>query len=85
VLGATFFAVIARYAERLRRSGGRLYLSGVDPSLREQIVRVRGDTVSGPVAIIPVTPTLGESTGRALAEGRNWLVRALPDDDPEPE
>ena len=32
-LGATSFAVLADYAERLATVGGCLYLSGVDPAL----------------------------------------------------
>ena len=41
MLGATAFAVLSDYAERLAAAGGRLYLSGVDPAVLEQLRRNR--------------------------------------------
>jgi SulP family sulfate permease len=36
-LGATFIKVAADYAERLAQVDGRLYLSGLDPSVTERL------------------------------------------------
>ena len=46
-LGATFVKVAGGYAGRLAGSGGRLYLSGLEPSLTEQLHRT--GHIDGPV------------------------------------
>ena len=46
-LGATFLVVAADHARRLEAAGGRLYLSGVDPALLEQIARTGRLDVAG--------------------------------------
>ena len=80
-LGATFFAVITSYAERLAARGGRLYLSGLDPDL---VSRFHGaiapDTLEG-VRAFEATEVVGESTLRAVRAGRAWLVASSPGPD----
>jgi SulP family sulfate permease len=74
-LGATFFAVVGDYAERLARVDGRLYLSGVDPGLME---RMPGVDAEGPVTVRAATPVVGESTLAAVLDAETWLVRHFP-------
>jgi sulfate permease, SulP family len=73
-LGATFAKVITDYAGQLAASGGRLYLSGLDPSLADQL-RHTGH-VEGPVRAFEATPIVGESTRAAYLDAEAWLVKA---------
>jgi sulfate permease, SulP family len=72
-LGATFLKVMAGYAERLTAVDGRLYLSGLDPSVPERL-RDTG-RLDRPVRIFEVTPLVGESTEAARQAAQEWLVR----------
>lgn len=74
-LGATFFQVIAAYSQQLAASGGRLYLSGLDEDLMEQLTRAGGVNLAGPVRAFPATHQLGESTRAALRDADAWLIR----------
>jgi len=73
-LGATFFVILADYAERLAAEGGRLYLSGIDPKLIAQLHGTGRISVSGPVEIEPATQIVGESTAAAYRAGQAWLI-----------
>ena len=68
-LGATFVKVVADYADRLAAADGRLYLSGLEPSLTERLRRT--GHIDGPVRTFEATPVVGESTQAAYldAEG----------------
>ncbi|MCK9540919.1 MAG: hypothetical protein M0R03_02685 [Novosphingobium sp.] len=66
----------ASYADQLSERGGRLYLAGVRPEVRAQIDRTNRLDLSGPVTIFEATPARGESTLRAVAESRAWLVQS---------
>jgi SulP family sulfate permease len=72
-LGATFVKVAAGYADRLADCGGRLYLSGLEPDLSEQLRRT--GHVDGPVRVFEATPVLGEATRAAVQDAQSWLVR----------
>jgi SulP family sulfate permease len=72
-LGATFLKVIAGYAERLAAVDGRLYLSGLDPSMTERL-RHTG-RLDGLVQTFEATPLIGESTEAARHAAQTWLVR----------
>ena len=72
-LGATFVKVVADYGDRLAGSGGRLYLSGLEPSLIEQLRRT--GHVEGPVRPFEATPVIGESTQAAYLDAEAWLVK----------
>ena len=63
----------ADYGDRLAGSGGRLYLSGLEPSLIEQL-RSTGH-VEGPVRSFEATPVIGESTQAAYLDAEAWLVK----------
>ena len=73
-LGSTFVKVITDYAGQLDRCGGRLYLSGLDPSVTGQLRRT--GHVDGPVRAFEATPIVGESTRAAYLDAEAWLVRA---------
>jgi SulP family sulfate permease len=73
-LGATAFAVLADYAERLAAVSGRLYLSGVDPAVRDQIRRTRTvEQVTG-VRIFEADNVIGESSLEAYHAAHRWLA-----------
>ncbi|MFB4300903.1 SulP family inorganic anion transporter [Actinomadura sp. NTSP31] len=74
-LGATFFLVIADYAESLARIGGRLYLSGLDHDMAQRLHRTGRVDLSGPVKIFEATPMLGESSRAAYADAEAWGVQ----------
>lgn len=74
-LGATFYRVLHDYTARLATAGGRLYLSGLDEPLLEQLRRAGGLDLHGPVRAVPATEVLGESTRLAMDEASSWLVR----------
>lgn len=74
-LGATFYRVLHDYTARLAGTGGRLYLSGLDEGLLDQLHRAGGLDLTGPARAVPATEVLGESTHRALVEAEAWLVR----------
>jgi SulP family sulfate permease len=74
VMGATAFSVLASYAGELDRQGGRLYLSGVDHGLVSQFEESGRVTASAPIRLAEATPTLGESTRKAIAEAESLLI-----------
>jgi sulfate permease, SulP family len=71
-LGATFAKVTADYAGQLAACGGRLYLSGLEPSVAAQLRRT--GHVNGPVRTFQATPVIGESTWAAYLDAESWLV-----------
>jgi SulP family sulfate permease len=74
MLGATSFSVLADYADRLADGGGRLYLSGVDPALAEQIEQSGLFDLEVPTRTYAAEPVVGRSTARAVADAEVWLV-----------
>jgi SulP family sulfate permease len=72
-LGATFIKVAGDYADRLDHVGGRLYLSGLQPSLTQRLRRT--GTIDGPVRAFEATPVVGESTHAAYLDAEAWLVK----------
>ncbi len=77
-LGATFAAVMSDYVERLARSGGRLYLSGVQSPLLATIERTASPRVARVVEVFEATEVIGESTNRAIDAGERWLAEHEP-------
>jgi sulfate permease, SulP family len=72
-LGATFIKVASDYADRLAEAGGRLYLSGLQPSLTERLRR--NGSIEGPERAFEATPVIGESTRAAYRDAEAWLVK----------
>ncbi|MEV0431660.1 SulP family inorganic anion transporter [Nocardia sp. NPDC050413] len=67
-VSATFLHVIADYARRLDEVGGRLYLSGVDPRIREVWTDELLDSQGIHIEFYPASSTIGESTLSAYAD-----------------
>ncbi|MEO8285311.1 MAG: SulP family inorganic anion transporter [Chloroflexota bacterium] len=78
-MGATLIEVLDDYADSLANVGGRLYLSGVDEDVGEQLRRVGKLDVDGVVQVVPANETIGESTRQALASANAWLGSAQND------
>ncbi len=74
MLGATSFAVLADYAERLEAAGGRLYLSGVDPATHEQLQRNRTVMRSGVVQVFEASAIVGEASLEAYRAAEAWVA-----------
>jgi sulfate permease, SulP family len=72
-LGATFIKVVSDYADHLDQVGGRLYLSGLQPSLTERLHRT--GAIDGPMRAFEATPIVGESTHEAYLDAESWLVK----------
>ena len=77
-LGATAFAVLSGYSNRLAEHGGRLYLSGVDDSVLEQFNRFGVVDETGPMIVRAAEPLLGASTRRVMEDAESWLVLQQP-------
>jgi len=73
-LGATFFRVLAGYAEQVAAAGGRLYVSGLDPDMAALLAKTVPVSVTPPDRVFGATPILGESTWAALHEAEAWVV-----------
>jgi sulfate permease, SulP family len=71
--GATFVVAIRDYAARLADVGGRLVLSGVDPSIVDQLTTRPSADLEELVDIVPASARLGESTRAAVEVGQRWL------------
>jgi len=77
-LGATAFAVLTGYSNRLAEHGGRLYLSGVDAGVLEQFKRFGVVDETGPMIVRAAEPILGASTRRVMEDAASWLVLHQP-------
>ncbi len=85
-LGSTFVVVVREYAGRVSQAGGRLFLSGVDPNLYEQLLRTGAVPAERAGRIFPATVVLGESSGEAYEAAEAWLsggAAAAPDGAPD--
>jgi SulP family sulfate permease len=74
-LGTTFCQLIVRYGRDLQRRGGRLFLSGVDPSMKERLVRGGYLGAIGEENVFFATPVLGQATREAIATAEAWLAQ----------
>lgn len=74
-LGATFFAVLSRYADQLDQVDGRLYLSGVDPAVLAHVRRANRVRLTRPVQMLPAAEVLGASTLAAAEEAEAWVAQ----------
>lgn len=83
VIGATLVHVLSGYSASLRRAHGRLYLSGITDEAHDQLIRNGELHLSGPVRAYEATPIVWQSTQRAYAAARTWLVEAADDARPD--
>jgi SulP family sulfate permease len=72
-VGATLIEVLDDYADDLAEVGGRLYLSGVDEDVSEQLRQAGKLNLEGVVHIVPARAIIGEATEQALADANAWL------------
>jgi sulfate permease, SulP family len=72
-LGATAFTILRSYAKRLSERHGRLYLSGVDPTVTETFQRTGHLVEDGPLVMVPASSRLGASTEAAFDEAQAWI------------
>ena len=72
-LGSTFMNVIRRYAEALKARNGRLMLVGVEPRVRDQLVRTGLLAVLGPENIFMAQPQIGAAVNEAAQEASRWM------------
>jgi SulP family sulfate permease len=73
-LGATFFQVVAGYASDIEASGGRFYVSGVDPALIQQMERNGMVPLKASLGVFQAESVLGASTSAAIADAGEWLM-----------
>jgi SulP family sulfate permease len=73
-IGATALTVLAGYAEKLRQSGGRLYLSGVAPGVASTFARTQRMTADGPLQIQAADTIIGASTDAAYEAAVAWVA-----------
>ena len=70
---ATLIEVLDEYADDLAEVGGRLYLSGVDERLAEQLRRVGKLDIDRAVHLVPAHEVFGASTIQAIEHACAWL------------
>jgi SulP family sulfate permease len=73
-LGATMIDVLSDYAEKLKKVGGRLYLSGLSKTAYDQVKRADTLELTGPVHTYGAEPIIWQSTSNAANDARTWLV-----------
>ena len=72
-LGATFFNVLARYAQSLAAGGNKLLLAGLDESVRQQLRNTGALDAIGEPNVYPATARYGEALLRAVRAGEAWI------------
>jgi SulP family sulfate permease len=74
-VGSTLIEELDHYADELAESGGRLYLSGLEEELAQQLRRTGKLDLEQSVGLVPVSDVMGASTRQAVADARAWLSR----------
>lgn len=72
-VGATLIEVLDDYADDLAEVGGRLYLSGVDEDVGEQLRDAGKLDMGGSVHVVPAGDVIGASTAQAASSASTWL------------
>lgn len=75
-VGATLIDELDDYADALAEVGGRLYLSGVDEDVMDQLRRAGKLDRDTNVQVFPANRIIGESTGEAVNAANEWLGRS---------
>ncbi len=77
-VGSTFFKVIGKYSEQIRDHAGRLILTGVQPTVRERMLRTGNLELIGEENVLMAGEVLGGSTIAGYDLGADWLIGATP-------
>jgi SulP family sulfate permease len=72
-VGATLIEVLDNYADALGEVGGRIYLSGVNKKVGEQLRSAGKLDVDRTVHLVGADPIFGASTEQAVAHASAWL------------
>jgi SulP family sulfate permease len=72
-VGATLIEVLDNYADALAEVGGRIYLSGVNKKVGEQLRSAGKLDVDRTVHLVGADPIFGASTEQAVAHASAWL------------
>ena len=72
-MGAALIEVLDNYADALAEVDGRLYLSGVDKEVGEQLRRAGKLDLDRAVYLVHADPIFGASTEQAVAHAGAWL------------
>ncbi|MFV0390166.1 MAG: SulP family inorganic anion transporter [Pyrinomonadaceae bacterium] len=72
-VGATLIDVLDDYADDLAKAGGKLYLSGLDKRVAEQLKNSDKLDLDLEVNLFEETPVLGSSTTKASVTAQEWL------------
>ncbi len=77
-VGSTFFKVIGKYADQIRDHSGRLILTGVQPNVRERMLRTGNLELIGEENVLMAGHVLGGSTLAGYDLGADWLLGVTP-------
>jgi SulP family sulfate permease len=72
-IGSTFVGVLQRYAQALQARDSKLMLVGVDPAVRDQLVKTGMLRLIGEENVFMATPQLGGAMNQAAAAAYAWL------------
>lgn len=75
-LDTTLVHMLERYAKRLTKAGGRLFLSGISEDFRERLSSTEAIDIIGRENIHCATPVLGEALEHAVKAAEDWLAEA---------
>lgn len=74
-IGSTLIDVLATYADELAAAGGRLYLTGADAHVIDQLERTGKVSIHGPnINVYPPTSVVGEASLHAYKDAAEWLA-----------
>lgn len=77
-IGSTFIGVLQRYNQALQANGGALFLAGVHPHVKTQLLRTGVGQQIGEGHIFVQQPRLGEAMNSAIKAARQWLNSGNP-------
>ena len=73
---STFILVLERYAQKLQENGGKLILSGVSETVKEQLDKTETTDTIPETDIFMATTRLGASTKAAIEAANRWLAES---------
>ncbi|MCB0176037.1 MAG: STAS domain-containing protein, partial [Anaerolineae bacterium] len=75
-IDSNFVGVLQRYQQTLQASGGALFLAGIAPNVKDQLMRTGLSSQIGEDRIFLEQPQLGVSMNSAISVARQWLNTA---------